>query len=342
MDIMSYLLGQTGAVRKGLRVEVVEELPTTGESNVLYLVPKDNTGESDVFEEWIYINNNWEKIGSTDIDLSNYYTKDETIAKLTSMPTASADYLGTVVMYIGQTVANSYTNGHFYICVSDGEQTPTYSWVELTVQNLVNYYTKTEVDATTGNLANLTTTAKTNLVSAINELASSGSPVNVIDYNFGSYTPGEFDNIAKNNIRNTGLYLIRTTYQNMNAPVGIIYVTKKQSGWLYLNAVIMDYNNIYFSRRLQNASNGNPVDNNSYFSKNYKIISVANQSAQSFSNYAIPTGLDITNAYGATTKTSLNTTNKNGLVEAINEVNSQIGNINTVLATLTTPSNGGA
>lgn len=50
-----------------------------------------------------------------------------------TMPTASADNLGHIVQYTGTTTA-SYTNGYFYICVSDGESTPTYSWERLNVQ----------------------------------------------------------------------------------------------------------------------------------------------------------------------------------------------------------------
>lgn len=79
MDITSYLLGKrAGGSSKGLKVEVAQELPTTGEENVLYLVPKTTTGTNNVFEEYLYINNNWELIGTTDIDLSNYIQKSLT------------------------------------------------------------------------------------------------------------------------------------------------------------------------------------------------------------------------------------------------------------------------
>lgn len=50
-----------------------------------------------------------------------------------TMPTTSADNLGHIVQYTGTTTA-SYTNGYFYICVSDGESTPTYSWERINVQ----------------------------------------------------------------------------------------------------------------------------------------------------------------------------------------------------------------
>lgn len=60
------------------RIEVVNQLPSTGEENVIYLVPKSPAGESgNIYDEYIYANNNWELIGDTDIDLSNYYTSTE-------------------------------------------------------------------------------------------------------------------------------------------------------------------------------------------------------------------------------------------------------------------------
>lgn len=57
---------------------VVQELPQTGEANIIYLVPADEPNPDNIYEEYIYVNNNWEMIGTTKVDLSNYYTKTET------------------------------------------------------------------------------------------------------------------------------------------------------------------------------------------------------------------------------------------------------------------------
>ena len=102
MDTLSYLLGKKaggGGSSKGLKVEVVEELPQIGEANILYLVPKENEEDNDIFDEWLYIENDWEHIGSTDIDLSNYYDKDEVDSLLSDkadiddIPTKTSDLL---------------------------------------------------------------------------------------------------------------------------------------------------------------------------------------------------------------------------------------------------------
>ena len=49
--------------------ELVDELPATGQENVIYLVPNGKSGRN-VKDEYIWINNSWEQIGSSDVDLS--------------------------------------------------------------------------------------------------------------------------------------------------------------------------------------------------------------------------------------------------------------------------------
>lgn len=48
------------------------------------------------------------------------------------MPEASSTNEGKIVQYVGET--DTYTNGYFYKCVSDGEDPATYSWEETPVQ----------------------------------------------------------------------------------------------------------------------------------------------------------------------------------------------------------------
>lgn len=59
-----------------LQIAVVDTLPATGESNIIYLIKKVGTG-TDIHDEYVYVEGNWEKIGTTDVDLSNYYTKTQ-------------------------------------------------------------------------------------------------------------------------------------------------------------------------------------------------------------------------------------------------------------------------
>lgn len=57
----------------------VDELPTEDiKDYILYLVPSDDPEEENLCYEYLYINNAWEMVGTTSVDLSNYYTKSET------------------------------------------------------------------------------------------------------------------------------------------------------------------------------------------------------------------------------------------------------------------------
>nr|DAQ85364.1 MAG TPA: hypothetical protein [Caudoviricetes sp.] len=58
----------------GVEFTVVDELPTTGEAGVIYLVAHSH-GEQDIYDEYIWVTDKFEKIGNTDIDLSQYAKK---------------------------------------------------------------------------------------------------------------------------------------------------------------------------------------------------------------------------------------------------------------------------
>lgn len=65
-------------------VEVVQTLPQTGQERVIYLVPSASADDS--YDEYIWVPslNNFDKIGDTKIDLTNYYTKSEIDSQMNS------------------------------------------------------------------------------------------------------------------------------------------------------------------------------------------------------------------------------------------------------------------
>lgn len=67
--------GDPGAIN----LLIVNELPLVGSEDTLYFVPKTDTEESDMYDEYVWINNDWELVGTKQItvDLTNYYTKTE-------------------------------------------------------------------------------------------------------------------------------------------------------------------------------------------------------------------------------------------------------------------------
>lgn len=54
-----------------LKKVIVAELPNEGVENTIYLLPNNTTGNN-TKDEYIWVNNGWEKIGGSDIDLSDY------------------------------------------------------------------------------------------------------------------------------------------------------------------------------------------------------------------------------------------------------------------------------
>lgn len=107
-----------------LRIEVVNELPSTGETNVIYLVKKAGTNP-DVHDEYVYVEGNWEKIGNTEVDLSNYYTKDQVYTK---SETYSQEEVGTLITEIEGKI-------------------PTIPNVEISMSGTGNVITSIDVDA---------------------------------------------------------------------------------------------------------------------------------------------------------------------------------------------------
>ena len=61
----------------GFDVQVVQELPATGEAHTLYFVPSADPKTQNIYDEYLYANNAWEQVGSTAVDMSDYYTKTE-------------------------------------------------------------------------------------------------------------------------------------------------------------------------------------------------------------------------------------------------------------------------
>lgn len=61
-------------------ISIVDTLPATGSPNKIYFVPKTNTQDKDLFDEYMWINNKWEWITTKQIetDLTNFYSKTET------------------------------------------------------------------------------------------------------------------------------------------------------------------------------------------------------------------------------------------------------------------------
>lgn len=169
--------------------EIIDHRPTssdTGKKNTIYLFKPQG---KDSYEEWIYIEESdgtkkWEKIGDTDIKLTDYYTKTEI--------GGSYDTSNTVTKYIDTKVATEksraegveegldtrLTTAEGKITTAEGKITtiegkldglPTGKTIKQAIEDAVAGEA-TRATGVEGTLSNLTTDAKGNLVAAINEV----------------------------------------------------------------------------------------------------------------------------------------------------------------------------
>lgn len=92
-------------------------------SNFRYATAQDSADKNDT--KLIAVNNNGDKTR-----LALYSDVLRNITQKNILPTPSKENLGKVYQYIGNTNVD-YSKGSFYECISDGEETPTYSWREL-------------------------------------------------------------------------------------------------------------------------------------------------------------------------------------------------------------------
>lgn len=85
-DTVNTMLGDLSS----LNILVVETLPATDIStSTIYLKPNTQSGTDNIYDEYIYVNNKWEIIGSTAVDLSNFYDKTTIDTKLADKATAA-------------------------------------------------------------------------------------------------------------------------------------------------------------------------------------------------------------------------------------------------------------
>ena len=244
----------------GFKFEKVETLPDTGQPNVIYLVPKQTLTRAattqDIYEEyyWDATTNSYEFLGTTAMDLSNYYTKSEIDDKL-------SDY--TTTLTFTSTLTNNYYNKkqidaklsnyiqagaleNYYTKLQvDAKLTSDYytsAQVDTKLTNYVltttlnNYYDRTSIDAKLGDYV-LSTTLTTNYYDSATidsklatYITSSQVDTKLADYYTKSETDDEFNGLK-----------IRT--KNSAASGGMVYGIQ-----LSKNGVAIPSSGCYFRR----------------------------------------------------------------------------------------------
>ena len=142
--------------------QVVTELPTSNIStSTIYLKLNKKAATDNIYDEYIYVNNKWEILGSTAIDLTNYYTKDQvntelnkkqnTLVSGTNIKTINNTSLlgtGNITIEGNEVVISSTqpTNGKLWINPSEEASADTFATVAFTG----NYSDLNGIPASTG------------------------------------------------------------------------------------------------------------------------------------------------------------------------------------------------
>lgn len=168
---------------------VVDSLPTENiQEKTIYLAPNTETTENNVYDEYIYVNSTWEIIGSTAVDLSNYYNKEEVdnkVANIQALPvggttgqvlTKNSDIdgdvswqdsgdtlpIGSIVDYEGDTVPEGYVEVDDNMSeIAVGYAEPT-NGAKVWFQNGKNLYDKNTNPFESGDLNNSNGSSETN------------------------------------------------------------------------------------------------------------------------------------------------------------------------------------
>ncbi len=170
--------------------------------------------------------------------------------ELTTMPQASEDNLGLVVIYTGSTTS-TYTHGYMYECVSDGETPATYSWEQLTSDVKIDNTTIIK-DAYTGELsAALATTHSLGIVKGgTGTMIGDHGEVNVYQRLQEGYVgdPGSsvsvpyYDSRFRLNIEDNGDYKKGGIYElQINAVTPIGTENPSEEGWYEYDSEYSEY-----------------------------------------------------------------------------------------------------
>lgn len=82
MDIVTLALARKYADRlfskvDSVSISFVDELPATPAERIIYFVPRNESEFDYVYNEYMYIDGGWRQVGSTEMKLEDYYTKNE-------------------------------------------------------------------------------------------------------------------------------------------------------------------------------------------------------------------------------------------------------------------------
>jgi hypothetical protein len=144
-DYVTSVIGEAISNISQFSLEPVDVLPTENiKTNIIYAVPSENTKLKNARDEYVYLNGDWECIGTTAVDLGNYYTKTEVEDIISRNLDEAMAYIGGNY-YTKEEIDNNYygkeeiNNGYY-----TKEEIDNNFYGKEEISN--GYYTKAEID----------------------------------------------------------------------------------------------------------------------------------------------------------------------------------------------------
>lgn len=287
------------------------------------------------------------------------YVDDQVKTKITqysTMPTASSTYLDKIVQFIGTTDVN-YTNGYFYKCVSDGQDPATYNWEQTNIQPAPSMSAYEEIINKVSSIDSSSTNTQYASAKAVWDLLSGVSSISLQRTPYPATQNSQFDFRGKK----AGIYVF-----NFYADLGTdyypfwFYITPSSNGRIYTMPLFL-----IILKDLPDTIDITQFEANETFAVSFELYNDqlqwrhfrrygSNESLEQKVVFLGQTLLTTTNSsqiirgtkkfYAIPEYNNANTTpTSNGQLTSKkyvdDQITAQIGNINTILATLTTPSN---
>lgn len=112
-NVHPYKVKIVGGGGAGFEIKVVDELPETGEAGVMYMVPSGGE-HPNVYDEYLYVDGNWEIVGNTAVDLKDYVKKTDYATDSTAgVFKTEASGIGTYVSGMGFLKVNEKTYSEY-------------------------------------------------------------------------------------------------------------------------------------------------------------------------------------------------------------------------------------
>ena len=192
----------------GFDVQVVQELPATGEAHTLYFVPSADPKTQNIYDEYLYANNAWEQVGSTAVDMSDYYTKSQVDALLVNK---------TDIVEITQTEYDA-------LSTEEKNNGKIYSITDAVVADMNDYYTKTQAD---GRFNPKNTVTSNVLYYAFPKWNNNGQ---ITGYEEKAYHAGQNINGSSRTLYSTSSSTLPTIYAPTSAGTAGYYLVSNGSG----------------------------------------------------------------------------------------------------------------